>query len=205
MNENIFNHITLPNPGVTTGYLPDNLYKIIMDEIEEIKLDFENHPKWNDGLAGNIERQYGLPKSLPYLEPFMSSMCKSYGEHWNFLRKPGDFQFEQGNLWVNLQKKNEFNPVHHHGGTFSFVCWLKVPYNIQDELDAPHVKESKNKAASTFQFLYPNILGNLTLETLYVDKDWERRIILFPAHLSHCVYPFTTSDDYRISISGNLV
>lgn len=201
----MFDHVPLPNPGVTTGVLPDDLYNIIMQEIEEIKLDFDNHIKWNDGLAGNIERQYGLPKSLPYLEPFMSEMCKSYGEFWKFYQKPGDFHFETGNVWVNFQKKNEFNPVHHHGGMFSFVCWLKIPYNIEDELNAPHVKESKNKAASAFQFLYPNILGNLSLETLYVSKDWEKRVILFPAHLSHCVYPFSTSNDYRISISGNLV
>jgi hypothetical protein len=203
--DSIFNHISLPNPGVTTGVLPDDLYNIIMEEIIEIQSNFKEHIKWNDGLAGNIEDQYGLPRSIQYLQPYMNLMCKTYGEHWNFLKKQGDFHFESGNLWVNFQKKNEFNPVHHHGGTFSFVCWLKVPYNITNELNAPHVKDSKNKAASAFQFLYPNILGNLSLETLYVDKDWEKRIILFPSHLSHCVYPFTTSDEYRISISGNLV
>lgn len=201
----MFNHINLPNPGVTTGFLPDEIYNVVMSEIEEISSNFEQHTKWNDGLAGNMEKEYGLSKSLPYLEAFMNQMCKSYGENWNFLRKEGDFIFDSNNLWVNFQRKNEFNPVHHHGGMFSFVCWLKIPYNLQDELNASHVKESKNKAASTFQFLYPNILGNLTLETLYVDKDWERRIVLFPAHLSHCVYPFSTSDEYRISISGNLV
>jgi hypothetical protein len=201
----MFTHISLPNPGVTTSVLPDNLYKIIMNEINQISQDFDKHTKWNDGLAGNIEKQYILSKSLPYLKTFMNEMCKSYCEHWNFFKKEGDFHFYQENLWVNFQKKNEFNPVHHHGGTFSFVCWLKVPYKIENELNAPHVRETKNKAASTFQFLYPNILGNLTLETLYVDHDWEKRVVLFPAHLSHCVYPFTTSDDYRISISGNLV
>lgn len=200
-----FTPIPLPNPGVVTGTLPDDLYEIIMTEVNEISENFDNHIKWNDGLAGNMEKEFGLPKSLPYLEPFMNLMCKFYSETWNFYKKPDDFHFEAGNLWVNFQKKNEFNPVHHHGGVFSFVCWLKIPYNLQDELNAPHVKEAKNKAASTFQFLYPNILGNLTLETLYVDKDWEKRIVLFPAHLSHCVYPFSTSDDYRISISGNLI
>lgn len=200
-----FNHISLPNPGVTTGVLPDELYEILMKEINEISLNFNAYTKWNDILAGNIERQYNISKSVPYLEPFMNEMCKSYGEYWNFYKKSEDYHFIPGSLWVNFQKKNEFNPVHHHNGTFSFVCWLKIPYNIEEELNAPHVKETSEKAASTFQFLYPNILGNLTLETLYVDKDWEKRIVLFPAHLSHCVYPFTTSDDYRISISGNLV
>lgn len=200
-----FTHISLPNPGVTTGILPDDLYTVLIEEITNIQSNFKDYEKWNYGLAGNIENQYALSKSLPYLEPFMSSMCKAYSKHWNFYQKQGKYEFEAGNLWVNFQKKNEFNPVHHHGGTFSFVCWLKIPYDIMGEMAAPHVKDSKNKAASTFQFLYPNILGNLSLETLYVDKSWEKRIILFPAHLSHCVYPFTTSDEYRISISGNLV
>ena len=201
----MFNHISLPNPGVTSGVLPEELYKIIMSEVEEIQSNWNSYQKWNDGLAGNIEKQYILSKSLPYLETFMNEMCKSYCEHWNLFKKEGDFHFDQENLWVNFQKKNEFNPIHHHSGIFSFVCWLKIPYKVKEELNAPHVRETKNKAASTFQFQYPNILGNLTLETLYVDHDWERRIVLFPAHLSHCVYPFTTSDDFRISISGNLV
>lgn len=203
----MFNHIPLPNLGVSTAVIPDDLYKIVMDEVEEIKNEWSSHEKWNDGLAGNIEKQYGLKKSSPHLEIFLDQMCKSYAEKWNYFKKhPNDsYHFETKNVWVNFQKKNEFNPVHHHGGAFSFVCWLKIPYVLQDELNSPHVKDSKNKAASAFQFLYPNILGQLSLETLYVDKDWEKRVILFPAYLSHCVYPFSTSDDYRISISGNLI
>lgn len=37
-----------------------------------------------------------------------------------------------------------------------------------------------------------------------VDKLYEGQIFLFPSCLQHMVYPFTSSDDYRISISGNL-
>ena len=39
---------------------------------------------------------------------------------------------------------------------------------------------------------------------LPIDKAWEGTMILFPSSLNHNVYPFYTSDDYRISISGNL-
>jgi hypothetical protein len=201
MNE--FNHISLPNPGVTTGILPNEIYDIIMSEVKEISSNWDLHSKRNSGLVGNIEKQYEMLKSISIIEPYLNEMCKSYGDYWNFYRKNEDFKLTQ--MWVNFQQKHEFNPVHHHNEIFSFVCWLKIPYNIEDELNASHTKETNAKAASTFQFLYPNILGQLTLETLYVDKDWEKRIVLFPAHLSHCVYPFSTSDDYRISISGNLL
>jgi hypothetical protein len=39
---------------------------------------------------------------------------------------------------------------------------------------------------------------------MYVDKEWEGKIALFPAKLNHLVYPFYTSDEPRISISGNI-
>jgi hypothetical protein len=200
---NDFTHISLPNPGVTTGVIPDEIYDVIMNEVNEISNDWNSHQKWNDGLAGNMEKQYEMVKSISVFEPYLNDMCRSYGEHWNFYKKSGDYKLSQ--MWVNFQRKNEFNPIHHHNELFSFVCWLKIPYNIQDELNAPHVKDTNAKAASAFQFIYPNILGQLTLETLYVSSGWEKRIVLFPAHLSHCVYPFSTSDDYRISISGNLI
>ena len=35
-------------------------------------------------------------------------------------------------------------------------------------------------------------------------KSDEKKIIMFPAGLNHVVYPFYTSDDYRITISGNV-
>jgi hypothetical protein len=204
----MFNHTFLSNLGVTTSVLPDELYEIVMDEVEKIQNNLVDNEKWNTTLAGNIEKEYSLVKSIPHLEPFLSEMCNAYtskcnnGEH--FFEKNKRYRVHEKNIWVNIQRKHEFNPIHHHGGSFSFVCWLKIPYNLSDELNAPHVKNAANKAASAFQFVYPNILGQITLETLYVDKDWEKRIILFPAALSHCVYPFSTSDGYRISISGNL-
>jgi hypothetical protein len=39
---------------------------------------------------------------------------------------------------------------------------------------------------------------------LPVDKTWENVIVLFPAGLTHSVSPFYSSDDYRISVAGNI-
>ena len=39
---------------------------------------------------------------------------------------------------------------------------------------------------------------------LDVDNEYEGKIMMFPSSLVHCVYPFYTSDDYRISLSGNI-
>ena len=43
------------------------------------------------------------------------------------------------------------------------------------------------------------------LHRIPIDSTWEGHIIMFPANLQHCVYPFYTSDDTRISFSGNIL
>ena len=199
---NDFTHISLPTPGITSTFISDEIYQKLMREVRRIESSWSSYNKWSEGLAGNMEKQYDLKNCIPVLEPFLNEMCKSYTNYWNYYKKDGDFKLEH--LWINFQKKNEFNPVHHHHGAFSFVCWLQIPYLIENELNAPHVKDSNAKVASTFQFIYNDILGNISIDTAYVSKDWEKRIILFPARLSHCVHPFSTSDGYRVSISGNL-
>tara|TARA_B100000427_G_scaffold24812_1_gene18386 strand:+ start:432 stop:656 length:225 start_codon:yes stop_codon:yes gene_type:complete len=60
------------------------------------------------------------------------------------------------------------------------------------------------KLASTFQFVYTQVLGNVVNFPLFVENGWEGRIVMFPSSLLHIVYPFQSSDDYRISIAGNL-
>ena len=53
-------------------------------------------------------------------------------------------------------------------------------------------------------FQYNTALGGLDTEYLYVDKSFEWKMVFFPARLNHGVNPFYTSDDHRVSISGNV-
>ena len=62
-----FTHISLPNPGVTAGNLPEEIYGEVMKEVNEISSDFNSLSTYNNGLAGNIERQYELQKSISIL------------------------------------------------------------------------------------------------------------------------------------------
>ena len=59
------------------------------------------------------------------------------------------------------------------------------------------------KMTSKFCFMYANHQrGGIGTIALNVDQSYEGKIILFPADLAHAVYPFYTSDDYRITMSG---
>lgn len=199
-----FQHVSLPNPGITISTLPTEIYQKVMEEISELMADTKASEKYkyNTILAGNIEHEFFLNKSFYIIKPFLEKMANEYSRHWNYMVKESDYELKS--LWVNVQKKHEFNPLHTHNSNLSFVCWLQIPYSVHEELNGPHVVHSRAKAASIFQFVYSNIFGNIDHEDLYVDKDWAGRIAMFPAALHHQVYPFYTSDDYRISISGNL-
>ena len=107
------------------------------------------------------------------------------------------------NAWVNFQNKHEFNPSHTHTGIISFVVWLKVPYTIKEEMMNKSVAYSNSPVAGCFQFMYCDALGNINGHTISCEKETEGTILIFPAKMQHCVYPFFTSDEYRISISGN--
>jgi hypothetical protein len=106
-------------------------------------------------------------------------------------------------LWVNFQKKYEFNPNHNHAGIMSFVLWLEIPYNTENEMVNGAGKNSNVNLSSAFQFSYTDILGNIKNFSMVIDKTYEGKILIFPNKLVHCVYPFFTSDNYRVSVAGN--
>ena len=67
------------------------------------------------------------------------------------------------------------------------------------------VKGSNSSSASCFQFnYYPLNAIKAVQQTLHLSKEKdEGMFLIFPANVPHQVYPFYTSDELRISISGN--
>lgn len=100
-------------------------------------------------------------------------------------------------LQVNYQYKGEYNPIHWHTGLFSFVIWMKIPYDVEKERSLyPNATSSQ----ASFGFVYNDDMG-IGLEHINPKENY---CCIFPAHLSHFVYPFYTSDEERISITGNI-
>ena len=100
--------------------------------------------------------------------------------------------------------------MHSHAGVLSFVLWCTIPYDIEKERTLPHVKNSRASAGSggpRFEFLYPDqyVRGGIGIHKLFVDKTYEGKMIIFNAQQNHQVTPFYTSNEYRISVAGNVV
>ena len=211
----MFDHSHLPNIGLTNGKIPPQIYQALNQEIVDIhtasetgSLDENGIVKMNPSLAGQITKEYQITKSLPLLNPFLEEMGRVYQKEWDYYPKenPNNNKLTVESVWVNMQKKLEVNPLHNHDGTLSFVAWLYVPFKLEDERNVENCKNSRTvELASTFQFVYSTALGTIANCPMFVESGWEAKIIMFPAKLLHMVYPFQTSDDYRISIAGNLV
>ena len=175
------------------------LKKIIKDKSKEA----------NHELIGNIKEEYNLDKHIPIIEPFLlkiigteSQLLKIINERYdcNSVNKP----FKLKNLWVNFQKKNEFNPIHNHSGIFSFIIFIKIPFLIEDQLRMGPGKKASQNLPGVVQFLGFDHFNPLLLQNFFVDKTWEQSMLIFPASYVHCVYPFYEVDDYRITVSGNI-
>ena len=202
MNNIFFNQI-----GAYTSKLRPEDIKPLTDEIEKIKNDPEHATKWNKKLAGNLKKEFLLTDCHGYMEKFLLPLVSQYDKSINYLSSinvlTGNYPLVLDTIWVNFQEKTEFNPIHNHAGIYSFVIWIKIPYNIQDEIDASPGKDSNLPLAGHFCFYYTNDLGKIAHYDIPADSSFEYTIVVFPSELNHCVYPFYTSDEYRVSVSGN--
>lgn len=180
--------------------MPDHLFRELKKDLEDVENNKISH---NKKLAGNIENEFEIIKIKQIIVNYLESCAKDF--YIKTINKEYEINFKLKTLWINKQKKYEFNPLHDHSGDLSFVCWIQIPYNLDDELNFYNCKNSNTKRNSLFQFVYTNHLGVCDTIELLIDKSWEGKCIFFDAKLKHQVYPFYTSDDYRISISGNFV
>ena len=202
------------------GVVIEDLNPFLVKRIQRVTHTFKDQFKDTDATSQHLHKRisgYDLDHELPEdlktdIEQVVRKLIDAHEHQYHYTSRIFNFmtdtvndeiQFKLERMWVNVQRKGEFLPVHNHSGVYSFVIWTDVPFNIEDETRAsPNPTTDKNRAGY-FQFLYTDTLGKINTLNLPVDKKWEGRLCVFPAELNHQVYPFYSSDDVRISIAGN--
>ena len=183
----------------------DHLWKCVNDSREK------NLDSFKEGLAGNLSQAYLLNDLDDYFyNNTLKGLMKVYKDSFTDMcdlfpmLKEDKLEHEPRleRLWVNYMKKHDFNPVHDHTGIYSFVVWLKVPVDFEDQ-NKDNITNTPVK--SSFQFIYSDILGMSHQFTYYLGKGSEGGMLFFPSQLPHQVYPFYNCEEDRISISGNLI
>lgn len=197
--------------------LPKEMIDYLWECIDVAKKKKICHKK---NLAGNISHSYKLEDPQKMIERNLMNILKQQAQQYInkeifkvFNRAIGKSSHSKipepylSNLWVNFQKKGEFQPIHSHSGLFSFVIWMDIPYHWKDEAKLPFAK-SNNKEPHGGNFCFVYSTGETRVISDYIIRlspEMNGYCCFFPSDLSHMVYPFHTSDKDRISISGNIV
>ncbi len=195
--------ITPRNLGWLKLKLDDKELKFLWDMINE------RGEKINDRLAGNIDSSYEIYDKGGWFTENVLLECgikyeKNYGNIWSKVPITGSHPFTLSSMWVNYQKQYEFNPLHDHTGVFSFVIWMQIPTDYEDQKQISIAKDSNVDVVSNFVLNYHNTLGMIAQHVYAMSKEMEGTMLFFPSQLMHSVYPFFNCNKDRISISGNI-
>ena len=198
-------HPLRENYGYYLDKVPQNILKELGLQIDELQFDFNKGTKFNNHLAGEIEHEYQLKPQFQFKQ-YIKNLSQQFENksQYMFSNYNPNSLLKFDTLWVNFQKKHEYNPIHHHQGVYSFVIWYQIPYLLENERSQFGYKSrSSHIHHGQFHFVFTNE-NNIILNPLNMDKTKEGYIAIFPSSLPHMVYPFYSSDEYRITIAGNV-
>ena len=162
-------------------------------------------------LVGNIDSSFLLEdKNNWFFNNTITPLINHYENTFGYqaqkvpIFKDEDYEIEFRMLswWVNYQKQYEFNPLHKHDGVYSFVIWLKIPYDAQEQNKN---NASNSKLKGVFSFIYLDMFGVSSSSVYALSKGFEGYMLFFPSKLNHTVFPYYNCEEDRISVSGNIL
>ena len=184
-------------PYVMKTKVPDYIIKKLKIEGKKAIVNYGHK------LAGHLDNQFLYPPKVqewffteihPIIQAYRNGHCKFHGvEELNV-------ELQADDLWVNYMQPGDFNPVHTHGGDYSFVLFLDVPKQLKKEQE--NFKGTSTPPGSLmFEYTQQAKPRWATTGTRIIPETGD--IYMFPALLQHWVCPFK-SKVTRISVSGNL-
>jgi len=180
------------------------------DEIDFLWKSIENRGRDEKPyLAGNIDSSYQIfDKDDWFYNTTLQRLCVDYESSFrnvgSNLPTANKHPYYLETLWVNYQRQTEFNPAHDHKGVYSFVIWMQIPTDYNEQKENPIAKNINSDHISNFCFDYRDITGEYQYYAYAMSKKMEGKMVFFPSKLTHTVYPFYNCSEDRISISGNI-
>lgn len=170
--------------------------KIYVSTVQNSKILLDSKIKFtilnNTELAGDLESEYYSEldnELLNQLNKELSFHCSKI-----YQRPVEKIFLENNDIWLNVQKKGEHNPVHQHRGLLSFVFYPDIPETIR--------QEHKNQHGNTFSRGLIEFFSNRSADSMRFNPK-TGDIFIFSSDHRHQVYPFY-SDELRISVAGNI-
>jgi len=162
-----------------------------------------NYRKNDSGVV--LSNQGGWQSNSDFFED------KTFDEHKNYIlfhvneifNDLLDHKVTLGNMWININKKYDFNWPHIHPEcVYSGVFWIKCP---KDGGNLRFTSPQNYNTWAQYKGYKKEFVDNYFLSDNweYDCTKMEGKILTFPGSLMHCVTP-NQSDEDRISIAFNL-
>ncbi len=186
-------------PYVMRTKVPDYVIKRLLKDGDKLRKE----DIYNYKLAGHLKSQFLYKTETqnwfykeiqPILNAYREGHCKYHG----IKNLAVELGFDD--LWVNYMKAGDFNPIHTHGGEYSFVIFVDVPKKLTEEQEK---FEGTSAKPGSLMFEYTQQARPRWATTGVTISPETSDFFMFPALLQHWVAPFK-SKVTRISVSGNL-
>jgi len=184
-------------PYVMRTKVPEDIRKRLLKDAKKQLASY--HKK----LAGHLHTQLKYNhKTTQWFYQESHFIWQAYREGWSkWSGLPNMYcELNAHDLWVNFMKPGDFNPVHTHGGDYSFVIFLDVPKQLEKEQNEFEGTSSK---PGSLMFEFTQQAKPKWAQTGQIVTPKTGDMYIFPALLQHWVYPFK-SNITRVSVSGNL-
>ena len=186
-------------PSIAKVIIHEEIIFSMNNYVEEI---ITNKKKSNDldfgrNLAGNVQQEFRLDiefmKKNNWAE-FLGKSCQKWLlEGHNISLK----KFEIISSWIVRQFKNEYNPIHYHGGQISGVGYLKVPKDMGQTI------QKNKKVQHNGKLVLIDGSKKFLCNPTYIITPKVGEFYFFPSYMMHTVYPFSDTTEERRSVSFN--
>jgi len=193
----VINHF---GPSIFKVKIPDQILKEINDYIDNIVKNEQKSSDLDHGdrLVGDVTQEIKLENDFVAKNGWLKFLADCTGTWvWHEMGKKIT-KFNLMSTWVVRQFKNEYNPVHWHGGHVSGAGFLKLPSTFGAHKQK---KPSKDYQGGNLQLL--NGTRMFMANSKYNIEPKVGNFYLFPSYMMHTVYPFKDSDEERRSVSFN--
>ena len=188
-------------PSVLKVKIPDEIVKKLNDYVDNIISDNKKSKNLDYGskLAGDVTQEFKLEQKFVTESGWLNFLAQCVQKWLELEMKAKITQFKMIDSWIVRQFKNEYNPVHWHGGHISGAGFLKVPKTLgshkQEEKDDNHYR------GGTLNLIHGN--RQFLSSSIFSIKPEVGHFYFFPNYLMHTVYPFKGTEEERRSISFN--
>ena len=189
-------------PTIAKISIPKKMVVSLNEYVDNLIIDRKKSKELSAGanLAGDVTQEFKLEKEFSQKIGWLDFVSKGVFQWIQMSSNQNIKEFKMIDSWIVRQFKNEYNPVHMHGGHVSGAGFLKVPKTlgkyVQDEKD-----RVKHYAGGTLNLIHGS--KQFLSKSTFQIKPEVGDFYFFPNYMMHTVYPFKNTDEERRSISFN--